>query len=454
MSKQPIVIVISDLHVGGGTADQGDDHVYDQNQLRNFIDGLRTSPDGQAGRIELYINGDFLEFAQVGQDIYTLRSADAWCSESESRAKLALIVAGHRDIFDALKAFGAAGNLVTIAAGNHDVDLFWPGVQEDLRAVAGPVSFVLGADWTSRLDGRLRIAHGHQSDLANQFRRWSHPFVTGPDGEERLEMCPGTLFMVKFVNWLEGNYPFADNIKPVSALWRILAHENTLDLVGMAWMLARFAARHPGVTMGAEATDGTSLPAQLVEYMRNDPAIGTALRSWYRTYLNGGASNAVIDDTLRTDPDRLEALMIKVMAAEGASAWTAALGHVQTGPISLGDEQGTLQLAQSQKIDDRELFRQVAKRELAGKDKVVEAVVLGHTHCPDDVTWPELPGKRYFNPGSWTRYAEIEGQTALTLDDLKDESAYPYALNYVRIEALPTGLDARMLTYAHSPGGL
>ncbi len=129
MSKQPIVIVISDLHVGGGTADQGDDHVYDQNQLRNFIDGLRTSPDGQAGRIELYINGDFLEFAQVGQDIYTLRSADAWCSESESRAKLALIVAGHRDIFDALNAFGAAGNLVTIAAGNHGVDLFWPGVQ-------------------------------------------------------------------------------------------------------------------------------------------------------------------------------------------------------------------------------------------------------------------------------------------------------------------------------------
>jgi len=142
------------------------------------------------------------------------------------------------------------------------------------------------------------------------------------------------------------------------------------------------------------------------------------------------------------------------MAAEGAAAWTAALGHVQTGPISLGDEQGTLQLAQSQKIDDRELFRQVAKRELAGKGNAAEVVVLGHTHCPDDVTWPELPGKRYFNPGSWTRYAEIGGQRELTLHDLKDESAYPYALNYVRIEALPTGLDARMLTYARSPGGL
>ena len=102
-----------------------------------------------------------------------------------------------------------------------------------------------GADWREDgfLGGRLRIAHGHQHDLANQFRHWAHPFVSGPGGEQRLEMCPGTLFMVKFVNWLEGNYPFADNIKPVSALWRILARENTLGLASIGWMFARFAAR-------------------------------------------------------------------------------------------------------------------------------------------------------------------------------------------------------------------
>jgi UDP-2,3-diacylglucosamine pyrophosphatase LpxH len=80
MSAKPVVIVISDLHLGGGNADPGDDHVFDQQQLASFIDTLRTSDDGLAGRIELYINGDFLEFAQVGQHLYTLRSADAWCS--------------------------------------------------------------------------------------------------------------------------------------------------------------------------------------------------------------------------------------------------------------------------------------------------------------------------------------------------------------------------------------
>ena len=98
MSAKPVVIVISDLHLGGGAADKGDDHVFDQQQLAGFIDTLRASDDGQAGRIELYINGDFLEFAQVGQHLYTLRSADAWCSEGESRAKLKLIQIGRAHV--------------------------------------------------------------------------------------------------------------------------------------------------------------------------------------------------------------------------------------------------------------------------------------------------------------------------------------------------------------------
>ena len=358
MSAKPVVIVISDLHLGGGSADPGDDHVFDQQKLAGFIDTLWASDDGQAGRIELYINGDFLEFAQVGQHLYTLRSADAWCSEGESRAKLKLILDGHPEVFRALKAFSAAGNRVTLAAGNHDVDLFWEGVQADLRAAAGPIDFVLGADWTSRFDGRLRIAHGHQHDLANQFRHWAHPFVSGPDGQKRLEMCPGTLFMVKFVNWLEGNYPFADNIKPVSALWRILARENTLGLASIGWMLARFAARHPGVTMGGKA-EATSLPQQLVATMRADDAVGDTLRGWYRAYLEGNASDEQIDTALG-DPERLEALMIAVMGSEPPGAWETALGRARVAR-TLGEGQGTLQLAESQKMDDKLLFREVAK---------------------------------------------------------------------------------------------
>ena len=128
-------------------------------------------------------------------------------------------------------------------------------------------------------------------------------------------MCPGTLFMVKFVNWLEGNYPFADNIKPVSALWRILARENTLGLASIGWMFARFATRHPGVTLGEKA-DARALPRKLVEIMQADDAIGATLRGWYRSYLDGSADDEKIHATLAGDPERLEALMIAVMAGE------------------------------------------------------------------------------------------------------------------------------------------
>jgi len=119
MSEKPVVFVISDLHLGGGRSDQGDDHVYDDNQLRDFLQvDLLESPEGQRGEIELFINGDWLDFAQTDQPAYTLGSDTAWCSEPESLEKLEVMLAGHADIFEALKRFQEPANAVTIAAGN------------------------------------------------------------------------------------------------------------------------------------------------------------------------------------------------------------------------------------------------------------------------------------------------------------------------------------------------
>ncbi len=77
-----------------------------------------------------------------------------------------------------------------------------------IRAKAGNVQFVLDKEWSSRFGNKLYISHGHHSTPANKFTHWNHPFVEGPGGEVRLEMCVGTLFMVKFVNWLEDKISF------------------------------------------------------------------------------------------------------------------------------------------------------------------------------------------------------------------------------------------------------
>jgi len=222
MNDKGVTIIVSDLHVGGGPADPGDDHVYQRAQFRTWLEGLGTTPEGKRGYIELFINGDFLEFAQVRPEVYQLGSSRYWCSAAESLQKLESILTGHPDIFAALKHFQGLHNRVTIAAGNHDVDFWWPEVQERFWQDAGRVIFALGNTWYQRYDGQLLISHGHMFDPANTFAHWSYPILIGPRGIRRLEMCPSTLFMVKFVNWLDRKYPFSDNIKPVTALGRIL----------------------------------------------------------------------------------------------------------------------------------------------------------------------------------------------------------------------------------------
>src|ERR1043166_5614763 len=101
MEDKTVTLIISDLHVGGGEKDKGDDHVYDKQQLRHFIDKQTESPEGKKGDVELIINGDFLEFAQVRSDVYQLGSAKYWCSEAESLLKLKAITSGHAEIFEA-----------------------------------------------------------------------------------------------------------------------------------------------------------------------------------------------------------------------------------------------------------------------------------------------------------------------------------------------------------------
>ena len=225
MSAKPQPMIVSDLRLGGVDADPGDDHVYQKQELERFVRQQLASTAGQGGEIELFFNGDFFEFAQAKQDAYRSRSTDYWCSEPESLEKLEVILAGHANSFDALRDFQGLGNQVTIAAGNHDVDLSWPQVQQRLRQRIGAgLRFETGTDWVERYDGRLHIGHGHVEDPANRFKHWPSPILQAPDGP-RLEMCAGTLFMVRFVNGLEARYPFADNLHPVQNLAGVLRRE-------------------------------------------------------------------------------------------------------------------------------------------------------------------------------------------------------------------------------------
>jgi len=71
---------------------------------------------------------------------------------------------------------------------------------------------------------------------------------------------------------------------------------------------------------------------------------------------------------------------------------------------------------------------------------------MGHTHQPDKRS--AANGGRYYNPGSWTRDVDLDKNPNLTLDDLKNETVFPYQLNFFRVERdASNNLVSDMFTY-------
>jgi len=451
MSTEPIVLILSDLHVGGGAADPGDDHVGQGRPLAEFIrQQMQQATPGQP--LELIFNGDFLEFAQTRQDAFSLVDAECWCTEAESMVKLEAILAGHPEIFSALAAFAQAGHRVTLVAGNHDVDLYWPAVRRRLAEVIGPtLAFELGQEWIERFDGGLQIAHGHQSDSANAFKHWERPIRTLEFGIERLEMCPGTLFMVKFVNALEAKYPFADNLLPLTKLASVLVREDDQGLSTIGWAMLRFFGSASLGTLTAaqmakaghwphlaEVQGDASRQAEIAAALGElAPAPAVAAR-W-----RGPASADGISGEL------LAEAMVALLGRIPDARWHA-LFDLRGSPVTLGAGDGVTLGAMGRALfaNDKENLRKVAQGRVDATGASV--VVMGHTHQPDKWT---LEDGLYFNPGSWTRYLELAPGQEVHMADLVDESRFPYQLNYVRVARRADGrLDAAMTTFAEQPG--
>ena len=423
-TQRPVTIVVSDLHMGA--ADKYDDFVDTNNEFASFLDKLTASDDGRRGRIELLINGDFLELAQVNPDVYRLGSSEFWCSESESLLKLQPILDGHAGVFEAIRRFQQAENQCTLFAGNHDVELYWPKVRQLLRAKSGDLQFELGDVWYHRYAGKLRLSHGHMFDPANSFENWANPFRKAHDGL-RLEMCAGTMFMVKFVNWMEHEYPFADNIHPNVRLATVLWKEAKDGFALAAWLFGRFASRHPKFTLGApdEAMAQMSKMGDwVVSYLQsNEPFRRKVADLWNEVYAMSDAPSEVV--TKLATPDAIEAFMADVIVRVSPERWL---------PVFEGVRPRTLEIVESGRWKSKEALRKEATHQWADG---AEVVTIGHTHEYD--TASNGTKQKYFNTGSWTRSLPWAKDKDLTLDRLKDESWFPYNLLFLRVEQQADG---------------
>jgi UDP-2,3-diacylglucosamine pyrophosphatase LpxH len=208
---QKIKLVVSDFHLGKGRLDEHghindlEDFYEDQKfiEFLNHYSGRRTSDD----EVELILNGDFFELLVVdGQDQVTNRE-----TEQTVLWKIQKIFQGHKDVFDALWAFGARpGNRIAFIVGNHDAGLLWPQVQRAVIQRLGPSTRIFESVYNT---GPIHIAHGNHHEFIHAYN--THNFsYRNASGQQIFRMPWGALFVMEFLSPLKKDRPYVDKVKP------------------------------------------------------------------------------------------------------------------------------------------------------------------------------------------------------------------------------------------------
>src|SRR5512143_3052149 len=137
------LLIVSDLHLGRG-CNPATKHwhrletfFYDDD-FRSFCEWLCRDAAERGAPVALVLNGDVLDLLRIGPQ------ADPDASGIERRfgppvtppiaaRMVRAILGGHPAFADALAAVLAAGHEVIILPGNHDLELQWEPVREEVR---------------------------------------------------------------------------------------------------------------------------------------------------------------------------------------------------------------------------------------------------------------------------------------------------------------------------------
>jgi len=283
-------LILSDLHLSegvdpvSGKLSRNEDFFHDDafaSLLGHHLGlGRRQDADDHYERPwKLLINGDIFDFLQVtslpaeGDDLEAVTGKRTYADLSRNERlyglgttapetvwKLNRIAAGHALFFSALGWFLAAHreNELILIKGNHDVELFWPAVQNRLRELVAEsyaawrleaeggqhpdhalwydVSFPATLDpddlrtrvrfppWFYHEPDLLYVEHGNQYDPANAFVDFLKPILPDdagrPPEQRRVALPSGSLFVRYLFNQVENVHPFADNMKPMTSYLR------------------------------------------------------------------------------------------------------------------------------------------------------------------------------------------------------------------------------------------
>jgi UDP-2,3-diacylglucosamine pyrophosphatase LpxH len=185
------LLIVSDLHLGRGFNPATkhwhrlETFFYDDD-FRSFCEWLCRDAAERGAPVALVLNGDVLDLlriepqAEPGAGGFERRFGPPVTAPMAARM-VSAILGGHPAFADALAAVLAAGHEVIILPGNHDLELQWEPVREEVRRAVSDRLAARGASaealarlrfepWFLHEPGRIWIEHGCQYDPENAFR--------------------------------------------------------------------------------------------------------------------------------------------------------------------------------------------------------------------------------------------------------------------------------------------
>lgn len=424
MLGRKLKFVLSDLHLGAGRTKHGTSPLEDfsaSEEFGAFLKEITYESEEDQRDVELIFNGDLFEFLQVPAvnnfDPTRIYPKETYLDSSEAASikRLNLIVQGHPEIFNALSDFmhvELPQRRVTIIKGNHDVGLYWPGVKGALREVLGAsgarASLLRFADeFVSR--EKIYVEHGHQrAEKMNGYHDSFDP--RSSDNLSQLFYPTGSQFVIDFFNEVEPQWPFVDQIKPITTLiWYALA--SNFDFACRA--LACFIRLTPSLVV----SDYNSTRSPLASTDRllidlEDEQERRKLADLYKT-----------DAAFRQEFHLMIHQYLDDANVDNKGTADFPLPKISSNPIEMG------RLNQQQQ---RSMLHR-AVEEITAQERA-KVILFGHTHRPIQELLSN--GSIYINTGSWVKdFSDVPPETWEDIFAGEQSSAgVPNHLAYARID--------------------
>ena len=396
-------------------------------------------------------------------------------TQSASMVRLHFIYQGHRTFFRAMAWFVAHGHRIVFVRGNHDLEIFWPGVQDLIRrlvtqehaALVNPpplpdleqaISFAPG--WFYYKPGLFYAEHGSQYEPLDSVPHPIRPLL--PDDPHILNPPVGSLGVTCIHTKLEDDYPEWENRGQMAFSMLQLARQHPLQALSIVirhgidflWMARRLwrvqKMQHPQPSPEEFAAYGrrVGLEAETVQAIYNEMVAPLLLRGFTTWLLFSPLGHVVKAILLLLAVVALAAWYVVAIPAIAALIPNQSLELLVELFLWLGLP-ALISKRWGQKAsksgDDPFLFHaaQRVHSHLKQEDDAIHLYVMGHTHRAETCIVERRSNARhayYMNTGCW--FPEFAADTR-RLQTLGREVEF----TFIRLRQLPDGPQADLMRW-------